>query len=73
MSDDADEAFELTEMYNAEALRKQQESRNIYAESLECPECGIELSEHRMKFGICVDCQTELERLEKLRKMRGEK
>ena len=72
MADSADEAFEIIERANAEALRVQREKQKVYEESLECPECGIELSEHRVRYGICVDCQTELERLNELKKRRGE-
>ena len=76
MSDIVDQATELTEMFREEALRKQKEKNKparVYVEGqvYECEECGIELNEFRaINYGICVDCQEEIEYADKLKNRR---
>lgn len=70
MSDNVDEANELADLFIAESLKNHKPHSHPPAE--ECIECGVELDDFRARYGICIDCQRQIERDEKLRKMRGD-
>ena len=75
MADIIDKANELTDLFIEESLKQQEASKRkvpVYVEGVEveCEECGDILSEFRAKnYGICVDCQEQIEQQEKKKKL----
>lgn len=77
MADIIDKANELADLFIEESLKQQEATKRkvpVYVEGMEveCEECGEVLSEFRAKnYGICVDCQEEIEQQERQRKLLG--